>query len=699
MNLTISAKKIVLTLIFLVVCTTFFSPAISKVTEAQFEAEIGAATAGSIDAPEEIQTEESRTGIVSTGQQAGLSGWRLTVYNLLTTIGAMFAWIGGFLLDVSISVFVANMAGAASYMGLTSVVVALWEVIRDAVNLLFIFSLIWIGFQTILGTGGANTKKWVANLVIAALLINFSLYITQVVIDFSNVTAFQISKMMQTEARPDKILGIEVNKISSGFVAKTNLQNFPKTSQESLTNLMGPNSGFDGFVAALAMGFVVMLMLIIMGFVFAAGAVILFTRFIVLTFLMVFSPLLFMSWIFPALGGYGSRVSKMLISQAIVGPIFIFMLYFSYRALEGFSRLGADGKEYTITNILVYFIVVIGFVCLSLVAAKSFGAYGAGQAVSMGKSVGKWARLRAGNAAGSAVFGSSAALMRSTIGNRAQRAAESGQLLDRAKNGGIGGWAARRQLSALKTVGDSSLDVRKIGGVGKSLGIGEGAKGGYKTMRSNYAKAQKDFADSLGEVGDDDLKVKEYSDKAKDLENKLKDAKDEYEAIPKANTAARKAFRENTLEPTERALKEAKVTVQREKSRRQVGSVEYNAIKTETEKALKAEEAVYKKHQEAISNSKTYEEQAAHKKAWRASVKKIAKYKKDLKDAGKSEGGYAAKLSNTSTLTSLFSGQLPSFNKKAGKEIEEKYSKKFKQNDDDKRFGAVVDAVKDGAKK
>lgn len=332
-------------------------------------------------------------GAGSAGQTLGLSGWRLSVYSTFTVIGAMIAWIGGFLLDVSLSVFVANMAGAAQTMGLTSVIVSLWQVIRDFFNLLFIFSLIWVGFQTILGTAGTDTKKWVSSLVVAALLINFSLYITQVVVDFSNVAAFQVSQMMQTETYLVPVFGVEIQDISGGFTAKTQLENFPAESQEALNNLIGPGSGFKGFTAAIAMGFVAMMMLIVLGFVFAAGALIMFTRFIGLTFLMVFSPFIFLGWVFPKLDKFGKQWQGYFISQVLVGPVFLFMLYFSYRALEGFSTL----QEYTLTNVLVYFVIVIGFVSMSLVVAKKIGAYGASQAINIGKGAANGARSFATN--------------------------------------------------------------------------------------------------------------------------------------------------------------------------------------------------------------------------------------------------------------------------------------------------------------
>ena len=63
-----------------------------------------------------------------------------------------------------------------------------WGIVRDLSNIFFILALLYIAIQTILGMGH-ETKKMIVHVIIMALLINFSMFFTKVVIDSSNVLA------------------------------------------------------------------------------------------------------------------------------------------------------------------------------------------------------------------------------------------------------------------------------------------------------------------------------------------------------------------------------------------------------------------------------------------------------------------------------------------------------------------------------
>ncbi len=64
-----------------------------------------------------------------------------------------------------------------------------WSTIRDLGNIIFIFMLLWVSIMNILQMGDA--KKFIPTLIIAALLVNFSLFFTKVIIDTSNIVAVQ----------------------------------------------------------------------------------------------------------------------------------------------------------------------------------------------------------------------------------------------------------------------------------------------------------------------------------------------------------------------------------------------------------------------------------------------------------------------------------------------------------------------------
>jgi hypothetical protein len=68
-------------------------------------------------------------------------------------------------------------------------IVTAWKVVRDISNIFFIIILIWTGLAAVFGVENISMKKVIPQLIINALIINFSLFATQVAIDASNIFA------------------------------------------------------------------------------------------------------------------------------------------------------------------------------------------------------------------------------------------------------------------------------------------------------------------------------------------------------------------------------------------------------------------------------------------------------------------------------------------------------------------------------
>ena len=334
------------------------------------------------------KVEVDTTDAVALALPEDLQGWKRTVYQWMNGLGALFVGWGGWLLDTSLSLFVVYMADLIEALKLNETIYSIWQVVRDLFNLLFIFGLIWIGFQTILRTNESSSRRLLGSLLVAALLINFSLYITQVIVDFTNVAAYQISELMTVDETERITIGsstFAIKKISPAFPAASSLENFFLSNRELTEQFFNPaginRDGTSGWGVFL-MGFASMAMGVILGFVMAAGAIILFTRFVVLVFLMMFSPFMFLSWVFPAFGGVGQRYWGYLFNQALVGPAFIFTLYVALLILQGAGQL----QQFTIAGVIVYFVMTAGFAWGALMIARSMGAFGAQQAINLGNS-------------------------------------------------------------------------------------------------------------------------------------------------------------------------------------------------------------------------------------------------------------------------------------------------------------------------
>lgn len=74
-----------------------------------------------------------------------------------------------------------------------------WKIVRDLSNIFFILVLLYISIKVILGLGGSEVKKMIVQVILMALLINFSMFITKVVIDSSNILALIFYNRINTE--------------------------------------------------------------------------------------------------------------------------------------------------------------------------------------------------------------------------------------------------------------------------------------------------------------------------------------------------------------------------------------------------------------------------------------------------------------------------------------------------------------------
>jgi hypothetical protein len=101
----------------------------------------------------------------------------------------IFYTIPSALLAISALFFNAVIALAlSSVMYSAGFIAKAWTVVRDLSNIFFIIVLLYIAIELILGMGH-DAKKMIVQVIIMALLINFSLFFTEIIIDSSNILA------------------------------------------------------------------------------------------------------------------------------------------------------------------------------------------------------------------------------------------------------------------------------------------------------------------------------------------------------------------------------------------------------------------------------------------------------------------------------------------------------------------------------
>lgn len=320
-----------------------------------------------------------------------------------------------------------------------------WAAVRDFANWFFVIFFLIAAIGTILDLPRYNARQILPKLLIIAVLVNFSLWITGFAVNVANA-------MMS-------LIIVEGSQAFGGDIGLV-LANHMGIAEGALADILdSPDTDIGGGVegAAIKIGFQIT-RLILAGFtiyIFAYLALLLIARIVVLWITMILSPLAFVLGTFPKTTNFFSQWSKRFFDQTIFGVIASFFIFLAvllgrYIALSidvgniDAASFGspADSFGRTIMNIvftsipmLMSFTVIFVFLYLAMKIAKDMSGE-AGEMITKGAkgAIGVAAIVGTGGAAMAARGGQFAA-MRTTVGGRtvAQRA---GDVAARVRGGG-----------------------------------------------------------------------------------------------------------------------------------------------------------------------------------------------------------------------------------------------------------------------
>lgn len=320
-----------------------------------------------------------------TSDSPDTGGFLSGVGNIIPHI---FSWVGiitlqfslfilaivGTLLDLSL-LLTFNM-GAIINQGTTlgHVVAQSWSIFRDLANLLFIAGFVWVSIAMILqiSVPGGNNGKFIANIIIAALLVNFSYFFAGAIIDASNTVSRliyeegvlngqHITVGAQVTSITDMIRQVTSGDVSGGNAAAANAANTDvKTGLKAYASFIGGQFMYQTKLVTIfdpeslkviledktGTTGVALTTLIYMGVALIGATIELFTamlfailgRFLILLVLLVLSPLI----VFRIMGiqpfaAWGDAWWKALMSQVIFLPVFLFLVAISFRITNGFA--------------------------------------------------------------------------------------------------------------------------------------------------------------------------------------------------------------------------------------------------------------------------------------------------------------------------------------------------------------------------
>lgn len=428
------------------------------------------------------------------------------LFDIAYSLGGILVSASGWALDGALKELVFGM-GTLMNGGLGISINTVWVIVRDGFNLLFIFGLIFIGLKLIWNYDDSRAKGTLVTLIIAALLINFSLFIAKFIVDFSNIAALQIFNMMGNTLAVQPVGGAPTlfNAWDGGIAGYV----LHLVGLASLGNIESAASGFG-------VAIMVFIFLLFTALVFLAGAFLLVTRFVMLSFYMIFSPVMFLGLILPKMKSMQDRWWDGFLKQAFFAPAYLFCVYIALRILAGTKEAISKGGQLSAGvgelggagngvftgaanspgfMTILFLIISLGFMIAAVLVANKMSIHGASGSMMMIKG----ARSRLQRGMGNATSGAVARVGRNTAGAGAQKFVDSkaGRYV-----GGNLGAVGRVAYQTAGGVADSSFDARnvKLGTktIGKELDIGEGKKGGFVTRVKEDVKTKKAFLESLG---------------------------------------------------------------------------------------------------------------------------------------------------------------------------------------------------------
>ena len=589
--------------------------------------------------------------------------------SLMSLTAATLIWISSLLLSIAGLLFNWLMDNTViqfgTFYGTIKVAVeTAWTAFRDIANILIIGIFTFVAISIIVGLKEFGQKKMIAHVLIVAVLINFSLLFTKMIIDASNYTAAQI----YTAAA----LG-GTNAAGSGNPVGATATASKYGIADQFMNLLGVATFADAYKtvndigeaqdtgwATLGHGLLSMVVILAAAMVLFYGCFLLISRMIMLIFLLVTAAIAVASSLVPGWGGgnYGWKAWKSSLLWCVtLAPMLMILLWMTLNvagAIRGTSKatLGAalsDPATGTNISALFSYVLILGllfttFKVSSMWAGKiggfSFAALAPALGVAgMGRLAGLLGKNTVGRAAGSlSRRASSIGLEHDKLGNSV-RGSVFKSIANQLEK------PTKRDFNLMNT--KFGKDITGIAGLkggwaGETKGKGveeddKKAAEGYARRSEKAAEAlkkdlEKDNGAGLKEAAKNIADLPENKEKAKDL-RKQKEATEKLLEESKKTREDNKAGHDATLKEAETSKNAAETAIKRseEKMKTVVGQLErdkeYTPEGSDTRKDMERQIAAARAEHESNQNSQNAKINEA-----KATVERIASLRKGEAD-------------------------------------------------------------------
>ncbi len=307
--------------------------------------------------------------------------------NTILTICSWILWICGQIFEFTLKYSIINFKDFLTPNSTTgmdgppylSSITTIWRTFRDLINITYIFILLYTAIGTILNLEGVNYEQTIKNVVISALFINFSMFITKALIDVSNIFTVKIYQQIVTTNGQETPISISVlNKLKLPTVY---------ASPKSLNGL--------GLVDSIIVTVGGSIFMLLTGFILIAAGILFLIRGIVFIFLLMTSPIAFAPDELKALLKQDLKKKwwEKLKSNILFAPAYMFMMYIAMKVASEISGRSTGTFVDAFKNsgsvaVIINFVFIIILMAMALIVAVQFGAVGSEALAGMMKSMG-----------------------------------------------------------------------------------------------------------------------------------------------------------------------------------------------------------------------------------------------------------------------------------------------------------------------
>lgn len=255
-----------------------------------------------------------------------------------------------------------------------------WTFLQGMANLGFIFALLFIAVATTLQLDIGSPKKMLPRLLIAALLINFSLVIAGVVLDMSRVVMAII--MRAIIGIGTNIEDLPIKMLASSDLMGAAFDTGTLRTEGSIT--LKASSTHWSSVHNVAMATLFIWVTAVAFIIIAVG---LFIRYIALVLLLIVSPIAYLAIAFPGMQGVAKKWWASFLKYVIYGPVMLFVLAL---IVVGSNIAQVDelkGAEYSFARAAINVVIMLGLSIAGAVAGSKLGVIGANATVNFAKRV------------------------------------------------------------------------------------------------------------------------------------------------------------------------------------------------------------------------------------------------------------------------------------------------------------------------